>query len=323
MTTTEALPRRIDEVSDASEPVRWARRSFRSMGTLVTLIGPADAAAAAAVDEAFGVIRATFSREDDRFSRFREATELSRVNATAGRWTRVSKPFHAVLRAALDAARRTGGLFDPTVLPALLAIGYDRDFDDVIAGGRLALHPPEPCGRWREIRLRDDRVLVPGGVALDFGGIAKGWTVDRAARRVRGLLPWAMVDAGGDLRVVGRPPGGAVDIGVEDPHDPGTEILRLRVGRGAIATSAVTARAWGPDRHHLIDPRTGLPARTGVVQATVWGPTCAKAEVGSKWALLAPDRALERLPVVLVRDDGAVVTNLDGDERAEHGRTDP
>ena len=319
-TTTEALAR-SDGASPASDPVRLARHSFRSMGTLVTLITPADAPPAA-VDEAFGVVRTTFRREDDRFSRFREATELSRVNAAAGEWTRVSKPFRRVLRAALDAAHRTRGLFDPTVLPSLLAIGYDRDFDEVIAGARLALHPPEPCGRWREIRLQDDRVLIPAGVALDFGGIAKGWTVDRAARRVRGLLPWALVDAGGDLRMVGRPPGGAYEIGVEDPHDATVEILRLAVGRGAIATSAVTARAWGPDLHHLIDPRTGLPARTGVIQATVWAPTCARAEVGSKWALLAPDEALDRLPAVLVRDDGVVVTNLAADGQLDQSKAD-
>jgi FAD:protein FMN transferase len=217
------------------------------------------------------------------------------------------------MQLALEAARITDGLFDPTVLPALLALGYDRDFDDVIAGARLALHPPEPCGRWQEIESNDGQIRLPPDVALDFGGIAKGWTVDKAARRVKRLLPWALVDAGGDLRIVGRSPRGGLSIGVEDPLDSGEEILRLRMERGALATSSVTMRSWGPGIHHLIDPRTGRPADTGVVQATMWAPSCAAAEIGSKWALLSGDQILDRLPAILVHADGSIITNLAGD----------
>jgi thiamine biosynthesis lipoprotein len=285
------------------------------MGTVVTLVTPAprpEKGGTTAAD-AFEIVRRTFEREDERFSRFRHGTEISRVNGSAGRWTEVSGPFMKVLLLALEAARVTGGLFDPTVLPALLAAGYDGDFDDIVAGARLALHPPEPCGRWPEIEIRGDEIRVPAGVALDFGGIAKGWTVDRAAKRLKRLVPWALVDAGGDLRIVGRCPPGGLAIGVEDPRDPDGEVLRLRVQRGALATSSVTTRSWGPGMHHLIDPRTSRPADTGVLQATVWAPTCSGAEMGSKWALLEGDGILERLPAVLVHEDGTVVTNLAGE----------
>ncbi len=312
--TTDVAPRPA-QLDGAEAPERWSG-VFRSMGTLVTLIAPSPRSSRASerLAEAFGIVRSTFEREDERFSRFRSQTEISRVNDRAGSWTQVSKPFRKVLGAALDAARRTDGLFDPTVLPALLAVGYDRDFDEVIAGARLALHPPQPCGRWREIRMRGDEVLLPEGVALDFGGIAKGWTVDRAAKRIRDLVPWCLVDAGGDLRIVGSVPSEGLEIGIEDPHDPSAEILRVRLSRGAIATSSITLRSWGPGLHHLIDPRTGLPARTGLLQATVWAPTCGAAEVASKWALLDGDAALERIPAVLVHDDGTIVTNLTEDE---------
>jgi thiamine biosynthesis lipoprotein len=314
--TTEVVPRSAP-VTGTIDQERWSR-AFRSMGTLVTLIAPAPAGERAAerLEEALAVVRATFEREDERFSRFRAGTEISLVNDRAGTWTQVSKPFLKVLRSSLAAAAETGGLFDPSVLPALLAVGYDRDFDDVIAGARLALHPPEPCGRWREIRIREDAVLLPDGVALDFGGIAKGWTVDRAAKRIRHLVPWCLLDAGGDLRLVGSAPGGGLEIAVEDPHDATAEILRLRLSGGAVATSSVTLRSWGPDLHHLIDPRTGLPARTGVLQATVWAKTCAQAEVASKWALLDGETALARFPAVLVHDDGRIVTNLSEDVAA-------
>jgi thiamine biosynthesis lipoprotein len=285
------------------------------MGTSVTLIAPLPGSRQVRTrfEEAFEIVRRTFVREDERFSRFRNGTEISLVNASAGAWTSVSAPFLKVMQLALEAARITDGLFDPTVLPALLALGYDRDFDDVIAGARLALHPPEPCGRWQEIESNDGQIRLPPDVALDFGGIAKGWTVDKAARTVKRLLPWALVDAGGDLRIVGRSPRGGLSIGVEDPLDSGEEILRLRMERGALATSSVTMRSWGPGIHHLIDPRTGRPADTGVVQATMWAPSCAAAEIGSKWALLSGDQILDRLPAILVHADGSIITNLAGD----------
>ena len=303
-----------DDVESGEGPPATERRSFRCMGTSVTLIAPVpEGRQAARFDEAFEIVRRTFVREDERFSRFRKGTEISLVNASAGTWTPVTAPFLKVAQLALEAARITDGLFDPTVLPALLAIGYDRDFDDLIAGARLALHPPEPCGRWLEVETNDGQVRLPPDVALDFGGIAKGWTVDKAARRVKRLLPWALVDAGGDLRIVGRPPRGGLQIGVEDPLDSSDEILRLRMERGALATSSVTTRSWGPGIHHLIDPRTGRPADTGVLQATMWAPSCAAAEIGSKWALLAGDQILDRLPAILVHEDGSIVTNLAGD----------
>jgi thiamine biosynthesis lipoprotein len=301
--------------------VRTIRRSFRSMGTDVTLIGPASAPVAT-FDDAFRTVRSIFEREDRRFSRFRAGSEISRVNAAAGSWTAVSKPFRRVLRAGLEAAETTGGLFDPTVLPALMAAGYDRDFDDIIAGARLALHPPEPCGRWREIRTRDGEILLPEGVALDFGGIAKGWTVDRAAESIRPLMAWALVDAGGDLRIVGEVPEDGLEIAIEDPHDATVEILRLGLDHGALATTPVTLRTWGPGMHHVIDPRTGRPAQTGVLQATVWAPTCTAAELGSKWALLDDERALARVPAVIVRDDGTIVTNM-ADGAADGGAMHP
>jgi thiamine biosynthesis lipoprotein len=313
-TPTLERPSAGEDVSYGSD-----RRSFRSMGTVVTVIGPPPASPGerVALDRAAREVERVFVREDERFSRFRHATEISAVNARAGKWTRVSRPFLEVLSLSLEAAGLTGGLFDPTVLPALLAIGYDRDFDDVIAGARLACNPPEPCGRWDEIEIRDREIRIPADIAVDFGGIAKGWTVDVAARRIKGLLRWSVIDAGGDLLVKGRPPAPGLSIGVEDPDDPETEVLRLNLDRGALATSSVRLRSWGPKLHHLIDPRTGAPADTGVVQATVWAATCVAAEVGAKWALLGGPRVLESVAAVLVQADGSVVTNM-VDHRPEH-----
>lgn len=295
-----------------------AKHAFRAMGTDVTLIadGSTDPRA---LRRAARSVELVFAREEQRFSRFRPDTELMRVNARAGRWTRVSAGFSTLLGFALEAAAGTCGLFDPTVLPALIAAGYDRDFDEVIAGARGALHPPEPCGRWPEIELDGDLLRLPSGVALDFGGVAKGWTVDQAAQTAISVasLPWAVVNAGGDLRIAGRLPAAGIEVGVEDPENREDEATRVTLVAGALATSSVTTRSWGPGLHHLIDPRTALPADTGVLQATVWAETCAEAEIRSKQALLEGLPALQRFSAVLVMEDGRIVMNLEPIERRE------
>ncbi len=286
------------------------------MGTTIRVLAPEWEPQLNLFDEAVRSVERTFKRLEDRFTRFRGDSELSRVNARTGQWTTVSEGFIDVLRAALDAALMTGGLFDPTILPALVAAGYDRDFDEIIAGARDAMHPPQPCGRWEEIRIDGRRIHLPEGTALDFGGIAKGWAVDVAAERVARLMPWVLVDGGGDLRVAGVVPK-EIDVGIEHPQDPSVEILRLRLNAGALATSSVTSRSWGPNLHQLIDPRTWKPSDTGIVQATAWAPTCAEAEVRSKWVLLGGLDAMDRVHATMVLEDGEVVTNMQPDKTAK------
>ena len=299
--------------------LRTISHSFRAMGTTVTLIGPEDADPIAFRRAARG-IEWTFAREEVRFSRFRPESELSRVNASAGRWVLVSPRFAAVTRFALEAAARTGGLFDPTILPTLIAAGYDPDLDEVLAGARGRLHTPEPCGRFAEVRLERDWLRMPTDVALDFGAVAKGWTVDLAAgEAVAASLPWAIVNAGGDLRIAGVPPDEGVDVGVEDPAARENETLSIRLLCGALATSSVSVRRWGPGLHHVMDPRSGTPADGEVVQATVWAETCAAAEILSTWALLEGPAYLQRGPAVLLLADGRTLMNLDEGEPVELG----
>src|SRR4029079_2090495 len=298
-------------------------RSFTSMGTVVTLIAPR-ATGERTFRYAQARVEHIFRREDRRFSRFRPDSELSRVNAAAGQWVQVSRPFAILTERSLRAAAETDGLFDTTVLPALAAAGYDRDWAEVEARGdaedeelaairravtALMINHSTACGAWREVELDGTNLRLPEGAALDFGGIAKGWAVDRAAGKLSNLR-WAIVNAGGDLRVVGTPPRAGLSVGIEDPHEAAAEALRLGLCAGALATTSVTVRAWGQGNHHVIDPRTSLPAMTEVVQATVWGETCADAEVWSKAALLRGPEILDRVSASLVLASGEVVTNL-------------
>jgi FAD:protein FMN transferase len=284
---------------------------FPSMGTAVTLTGPAGSH----FDAAARAVEAIFDREDRRFSRFRVDSELSGVNGRAGSWTEVSEPFAELLRLALDGARRSGGLFDPTILPALVAAGYDRDYGELLRSEPLVGLPPRPGGRWREVRLDGRKVKLPDDCGLDFGGVAKGWTCDRAAEEAIRHLPWAMINAGGDLRVAGVLPAPGMEIRVEDPLATSESILRLRLLDGALATSSILDRAWGEGLHQVIDPRTQLPAVTDVVQATVWAPTCAEAEVGTTWAMLLGPAAMDALSCVLAMSGGDVFVNIAGEPR--------
>lgn len=284
------------------------RYAFRAMGTDVSIVGPRSSDDATFL-KASATVEAVFAREERRFSRFREESELSHVNASAGRWTQISSPFEELVGIALKHAERTDGLFDPAVLAAMVAAGYDRDFDEVIAGARGALHPPRPCGRWREIQTHPGAILLPAGVGLDLGGLAKGWTVDLAVEAaIRDGLQWALVSAGGDLRIVGDAP--QMDVRIEDPGDPSGTAAMLRLASGALASSSTMRRAWGPDLHHIVDPRTGAPADSVIVQATVWAATCAEAEVLAKWALLTGIRAMDAVPCALVSRDGDLLVNF-------------
>lgn len=287
--------------------------TFRAMGTLVRCVAPPSPGFGPATHR----VRAIFEREERRFSRFRGDSELARVNAAAGSWIEVSAPFAEVMTLALSAWRGTEGRFDPTLLRAMIAAGYQGDFDDIVAGARDALHPVAPAGRAGEVQFDGRRLRLPNGVGLDLGGLVKGWTVDLAAQAALSAgLPWILVEAGGDLRLVGTPPPAGLEIAVEDPQAPDNEVGRVAISEGALATSCVTKRAWGPGLHHLIDPSVGAPAVGPVLQATVWAPTCAEAEVRSKDALLQGEDYLRGAPALLVLRDGPVLTNFHTCERA-------
>ena len=285
------------------------------MGTTISILGPD----VDGFDDAARTVVEVFATEEDRSSRFRSSSELSMINASAGSWTTVSAGLAALLRFALDHAAATDGLFDPTMLRAMEAAGYDRDLDEVIRAARGALHPPVACGRWREVELDGRRLRLPDDVGLDLGGVAKGWTVDLAAERALSAgLAWVLVSAGGDLRIAGDAP--ALEIAVEDPDEPEREFASLRLCSGAIATSSTRRRSWGPGLHHVIDPRTGAPSVTGLAQATVWAPTCAEAEIASTVALLEGSTGAVRRACLLVEDDGTITRSFadapDGDTRA-------
>ncbi len=205
----------------------------------------------------------------------------------------MSDLLYNVLATALTAARATEGVYDPAMLEQLEKIGYDRTFDAIQAGDFDPIIPGEPGGRWRGIKVNPiyREVTLPVGIKLDFGGIAKGMAVDAALERLdeNGISP-ALVNAGGDLAVLGHPPTDeAWPIAV-----PGKErYWSLPLHHGAVATSGIARRHWRQGnilRHHLLDPRTGLPAQSDLWSVTVVADRCEQAEVAAKVAFILGSR---------------------------------
>lgn len=251
-----------------------------------------------------------FWHVEDTLSRFDPASSLSQLNSLTGRWVLVPPLLYRAVKGALKAAEATGGAFDPTVLDALKAAGYSRSFDL----GPTPPTAPVPAGRWAEVKLEPSlkAVWLPTGVRLDLGGIGKGLAVDGAIARMR-RLPFALVNAGGDIACRTESGEGPVLVDVEDPFDSRRTLVSFALRNGAAATSSTLGRRWGPGLHHIIDPATGRPADSDVVSATVFAETAVQAEVLAKACIvLGRERGLKlirerRCYGVLVTEQGCPI----------------
>jgi thiamine biosynthesis lipoprotein len=275
------------------DQVRSVRQaSFSAFTSTIELIGVDVSAREMDAARAYGLELAELWNAT--FSRFRPDSEISRLNARAGADTRVSEDLYWLLACAKDAWASTGGRFDPTVLPALEAAGYDRDID-LVQGGVAGDAAPMPAPGMRDVMLDPEEVTVrlPAGVRIDLGGIAKGAFVDRLATALM-TWPGGCVNAGGDLRVWGLPPSGPHWlVGIEDPRALGTDRLQVEIldaRAGCVATSTSVKRRWrtaNGTAHHLIDPATGAPARSSLLSCSVLASTTVQAEIGTKALFMA------------------------------------
>ncbi len=282
--------------------LREIARSFRAMNTGVEAIVCAPEERQDEAARALEEVERLFQTVEETLSRFRPGSELSRLNFCGGQPFQASPLLFEVVSQSLEAARLSEGIFDPSVLPALIAAGYDRSFEKLenqppaTLSTSEAVHPD-----WRKIELRPDtrEIVLPPGVQLDLGGIGKGWTVDRACSYLTSF-PGFAVDAGGDIRVKGlQADGSPWTVGVENPFENERDLTILELREGAVCTSSTGRRSWtrgGQRRHHLIDPRTGAPAESGIASVTILGESAVKAEVAAKVVLiLGPRPGLEMI----------------------------
>ena len=297
------------------------RRTFRSMATEVTLCVVAPAAGAgAALDRAEGV----FTDVAASCTRFDPQSPLMRANAQPRRWHPVPQRLFAALEEAHEAHLATGGAFDPRVLRRLQEWGYDRTLpfrsgDVSVAEGAATA---KGAGRRRTQRAWKPRFDQEAGAVrlgrdpVDLGGIGKGLAVRWAAETLFGSGTAFLVEAGGDLYAAGAgPENEGWRVGIEDPRDGPDPVAVLRLEDLGCATSSIRVRHWrvgGREVHHIVDPRTGEPADSGLLSVTVVGPDTARAEVWSKALFLAGRGRVRQvadeldIAALLVDDDGVV-----------------
>ena len=270
--------------------------------------------------EAVDAARACLESWHQRFTRFDRDSELSRLNADPRPAVEVTPIMARFVAAAVAAAEWTGGLVDPTLLADLERAGYASDLRAPLPLDlALALAPHRHAGgpnreaRWNDVWVTNNTVVRPPGVKLDSGGIAKGLFAD-VLGELLDTHPGYAVDCAGDLRIGGAA-GLLRPVNVASPF--GDDVLHVfELADAGIATSGIGKRSWldasGRPAHHLLDPATGRPAFTGVVQATAIAATALEAELRAKAAVLSgPDGAAAWLPHggVVVMDDGSFLVH--------------
>ena len=306
----------------SSTAPRLATMTWQALGTNVVLrvTNPAG------LQDARAAVERDLAAVEEACSRFRADSELSRLNAQAGRSTRIGPLLMEALELALRAAELTDGDVDPTVGRALVLAGYDRDW--------LLLDPPvdgQPeldatltartiCG-WRTVAIDRQRgtVRIPAGVALDLGATAKAWAADRAAVAAGAAGGCGvLVSIGGDIATAGPAPLGGWRIHVTDDHrsDSSAPGQTISIDSGGLATSSTAGRRWshtGHTMHHIVDPSTGGPVIDTWRTASVAAACCADANIATTAALVRAERApswlAERdLPARLLDWSGNVTT---------------
>jgi thiamine biosynthesis lipoprotein len=294
-----------------------ALTSWNALGTSVHVV----ATDADGLGRATTAIADVLEDVDTAYSRFREDSELSRLNASAGRVVRVSPLLATAIDAAQRAARLTDGAVDPTIGQAIRVAGYDDDFSR-IAGtdrGPVTLRAWRVPG-WRAIGFdrRSRVVLLPEGVELDLGSTGKALAADLAARAALNAAGGGgvLVSLGGDIASAGTPPAGGwrIHIAEDSRVAPDADGDVICLPSGGVATSSTTVRRWTRGSavlHHIIDPQTSLPTTGPFRTVTVAAATCLDANIASTAAIVRGETAIDwlmlrNLPARLVENDGTI-----------------
>jgi thiamine biosynthesis lipoprotein len=236
---------------------------------------------------------------EQRFSRFLPSSELSWLNQSDGARAPATPAMQRVAQTARDYAERSDGLFSPLLLGELQRAGYVGSFGVLDPAADIDLRD-RGVQAAADIEIGDDWVMIPAGSALDFGGIGKGYLLDQLGDYLAGHgVADFWLSLGGDMLVDGHDLGSTDgwSIAVADAADPAADAARLTSGGRhlAAATSGTVkrrgARPDGAAWHHIIDPRTGRPAETDVLTATVVAPSATAADVWAKCLVIGGSAA--------------------------------
>jgi thiamine biosynthesis lipoprotein len=273
------------------------------------------AAARAAMDAVLVEVDATYSR-------FREDSELSRVNTHPDQEHRISPLLATAVAAGLRGARVSGGAVDPTLGRLMRVTGYDRTFTEIESSGPALRLTVRSVAGWKGVLFDGSRraLRIPRGIELDLGATGKGLAADLAAAaayEAAGAGSGVLVSLGGDIATAGEPPAGGwvIQVGEDSSAPISNREESVTITSGALATSSTTVRRWKRGEveiHHILDPRTGLPADGPWRTATVVASSCLDANIASTGAIVKGIEAgawLDALglPARLVDRDGGII----------------
>jgi FAD:protein FMN transferase len=294
-----------------------ATSTFEALGTSAQVT----VAEGDALPDAVAIVEEELRAIDLACSRFREDSDLEALNRSAGRPYEASPLLLEALSVAVGAAGETDGDVDPTIGRAIDALGWDSDFVVVVSREPQRVVEAVPAAGWRSLRIDHARglVRVPAGVEIDLGATAKALAADRSALAVaRATGVGVLVSLGGDISVAGPAPEGGWPIRVTDHHRAGPTGggQTIALHGGALATSSTTVRRWqagGAERHHILDPRSGLQCDEIWRTVSVAAPTCVAANTASTAAIVRGHAAVPWLRELglaarLVSAEGAVTT---------------
>lgn len=309
------------EVAEA--PGAPATATMRALGTTATVV----TACQELLSDAVEIVRVELEAIDLACSRFRQDSEIQKLNEAGGDPVVVSDLLFEALRVALEVAQYTDGAVDPTVGKTMEALGYDRDFEQLARSPfnetRPESPPPPPQigGSWWQIELdaRSRTVRLPHATRLDLGASAKALVTDRCAARVSAETGGpVLVSVGGDVAVAGVAPDEGWPVGIahdsSSPTDCVEQVVSIR--SGGLASSSTAVRRWthrGSEHHHIVDPATGRCAEELWTLVSVAGRSCVEANAASTAAIVWGETAVERLialgqPARLAHTDGPVIT---------------
>lgn len=230
------------------------------------------------------------------WSRFRPDSELNLLHARAGHGTvPVSEDLHRLVSALVEAWSWSDGDVDATVLGAMVALGYDRDFGLIATAPMPSSWERVPGQGMGGVGVHAGAVSLPLGVSLDPGAIGKGLAGDIVTAEIAAAGASAvLVSIGGDVVTHGTPADtGEWRISLRDDRTPTRDeidVIALAGEARAVATSSLLRRRWS-GRHHIVDPRTGSPLDGDVVQASVVADCGWRAEAGATVALVRGSEA--------------------------------
>jgi FAD:protein FMN transferase len=315
---TELADQRCDEPDQRTDELPADTAQWQVWSTTARVVVSRSELLEAACEQ----VRQVLAEVDEAASRFRPDSQINKLPLAAGRPQQVSDLLAELIEVALQAARQTDGDVDPTLADSLVANGYDRDISLLTPTGtapmgagpvlRIVRHSRPD---WRAVELDGSTLVLPQGLGLDLGATAKAFAADRAARLVAQCCgTGVLVGLGGDIATAGEGPDGGWRIRVQDGDDQPGCTIALPAG-SAIATSSTIRRRWlhqGRARHHVLDPRTGLPADPVWRTVTVAAPSCVQANTLTTAALVRGLSARSWLrglgaPARLVSRDGDVV----------------